>query len=192
MSVTIYRTVPTGTINPEQLSFELNAADITTVCEAIGLLVGAPNDTLELVFVAAPDETEVDAVIAAHPSYTFGIASPVSFTADIWETIYSLPLASQGEWVHLDAEISLQIGDETDMQVSTIYVDTNAKRFRGSSSALVLSGRGGSVDEYGDVPLAEGRMIADGFFIRFQLRIGVTASATVEGEVNKREGKVFP
>lgn len=193
MSVTIYRAPPTGTIAPEaaeQLQLELSAADIGTVCEGVGITVGAPNDTIELIFAAAPDEVEVDAVIAAHPSYTFGFATSASFVADTWLTVWSRPMARRGEWLHADAEVSVRIGDETDMQVSTLYVGVNVRR-RQDGSVVVLSGFGGSPDGYGEIPLISGRFIADGVFVRFQLQIGVTANAVVIGKVVEEEGEVF-
>jgi phage tail sheath protein FI len=178
------RDVATGTItDAEQLQRELNvAADlIGAVCSGVAIYTGAPDDTIEMQFDVAADDTEIDNVIAAHPSYTPGLVASIALTAGVWATIWTLPLAS-GERLDIEARIDIDLGDGSDLETETARSTTTARR-RTGGAVFVASG---PADSFGEIQQTRLRFVASGSFVELQLMAQVTNTVELSGEVTVR------
>jgi hypothetical protein len=185
---TITKDVPTGTVtNAEQLQRELSAsADVGARCEGVAIYEGELDDTLELTFDVAPDDTAVDAVIASHPSYAFGFPESLVVTADTWTTLYETAIAP-GEWAEINTKVIVTTGDVATLEAHTVHFDCMARRRTGES--VVVSDRG-SGRNYGDLPDFRVRGIAASeSIIRVQLNIARSDTLTVQfSAINSERG----
>lgn len=190
---TITRTVPTGNItDADQLQRELNVAAslIGASCTGVAIYTGAPNDTISMDFDAVPTGAQVDAVIAAHPSYTPGLVPSLALTANTWATVWTLPLI-EGERAEIDATITIDFGDASTIETSTIHLDEMVRRRAGGGAVITNNGTGGALVRYGEIPQAAARLQASGNFVQLQLRSARTATATLEGTVDV-ESRIVP
>jgi len=180
------RDVPTGTVtDADQLQLELLAAAdlIGTTCESVAIFSGAPDDTIEMMFVGVADDTELDNVIAAHPSYTAGLTNLIALTENVFATIWERPL-QPGERLKVAARLHLEFGDASDLEVANINFDAVARRRTGEAAFVASGGAGSGLTEHGEIPQVQARLVASGNLAQLQIATRRTATATINGLVN--------
>lgn len=182
---TITRSIPTGDItDADQLQRELNVATslIGASCIGVAIYTDAPNDTISMDFDAVPTNAQVDAVIAAHPSYTPGLVESIALTANAWSTVWRIPLIP-GERVEIDATVTLDFGDATNIETTTIHVEEMVRRRSAGAAVVTNNGTGGVFLRYGEIPQAVARLQASGNFVELQIRSARTGTATLTGNI---------
>lgn len=177
------RIVPAGSItDSDQLQRELNvqSALIGATCSSVAIFTAMLTATVEMLFDVPPNGGAVDAVIAAHPSYTPGLISSVAITSGVWAEIWRLPVIP-GERLEIDARVKLTLGDSTNFESATISYVNIARRRIGQLDCTVTCS--GIPFERGELPQAQLRCLQDGVFTVLQARVLRTGTLTVRGEV---------
>ena len=172
------RTAPTGTINASQLQRELVAsAAVGAVCTGVGVTVGDPDDTIRMEFSGAADDSAIDAVIAAHPSYIPGVPSPIAVTSGAWVTCYETKVGV-GEWLGLDVKLIVTTGNASTLEVHTIYFECMTRRRVGEGVKVADQGL---TKVYGDLPNVRARAVAATTeLLRVQVNVQRNTSLTVQ------------
>ena len=109
------RSIPTGTIpydHADRLRDELagKASLIGAICQDIQIAVGAPDDAFALVFDVAPDDTALDAAIAAYPSIAPGVTGTFAVAKGSTYKVYEAAIQPGGSHA-LDIHIHAALGD---------------------------------------------------------------------------------
>ena len=111
---TITKTIATGTIPTNEmhrLHAEARAASATlgAACSRVRCEVGSPNDSLIFDFDVAPDDTELDDLIAAYPSTAELAESPIAVSINTDYPLVDEPIGV-GEHVLFDYRLLAALG----------------------------------------------------------------------------------
>lgn len=178
------REVLAGTItDAEQLRRELNVAAVAlgTTCTTLAIYPGDPNDTIQMELGAAANAAAIDSVIAAHPSYTAGLASAVNLVAGTWVLLWTLPMAP-GEVLTVTGSFDIRTGAADDVEAGAAEIKAKARRRTGGNAYV----SGFSFEFEGDIPQARLRLQASGINLELRILTQSNAAATITGDVFAR------